>query len=137
MPRAKTLLLVLILALPASGPAAGIPLVDVAGAAHGAATVSLPRGLVVLKIKGLAPLPASVDTGSEIFTAHVYKAYLASSTDPAVEIFLGDVYPNAKQSAVRRVALKGDLSAMGLNRIAVTGFSRDGLKSFDVLTASF
>ena len=137
MQRAKGLLLALVLALRAAAPAAGIPLVDVAGAAHGSATVSLPRGVVVLKIKGLPPLPASITAGSETFTAHVYKAYLASSADPAVEIFLGDVYPNAKQAAIRKSTFKGDLSAMGLDRIAVTAFSKDGLKSFDVLIASF
>lgn len=137
MPRRNALVLLLVLALPVSAAAAGIPLVDAAGAAHGSATVNLPRGVVVLKIKGLAPLPASVNTGSETFTAHIYKAYVASSTDPAVEIFLGDVYPNAKQSAIRKTTFKGDLSAMGLNRLTVTAFSKDGLKSFDVLAATF
>ena len=138
MPRIKALVLTMILsALPLSAPAAGIPLVDAAGAARGSATVSLPRGVIVLKIKGLAPLPASINTGSETFTAHVYKAYIVASADPAVEIFLGDVYPNGKQSAIRKATFKGDLSAMGLNRIAVTAFSKDGLKSFDVLAATF
>ena len=127
MRRVQTLLLAFVLGLPASALPAGIPLVDGGGASRGVATVSLPRGVVVLKIKGLAPLPASVSTGTETFTAHVYKAYITSSADPAVEIYLGDVYPSAKQAAIRKVALKGDISAMGLNRITVTGFSKDGL----------
>jgi len=112
--------------------AAGIPLVDPTGAAHGAAVVKLTRGLVQLKIAGLAPLPAPAGD----FTAYNYKAYLFSSADPAVEIFLTDVFPNGKQRANRKIALGGDVSRMGLNRIAVTAFSSDGQKSLDVLTAT-
>jgi hypothetical protein len=64
--------------------AAGIPLVDPTGAAHGAAVVKLTRGLVQLKIAGLAPLRRPAGD----FTAYNYKAYLVSSADPAVEIYL-------------------------------------------------
>lgn len=134
----SSLLLAAVLSLiPAAVPAAGIPLVDAGGAPHGSVSLNLARGSVALKVTSLAPLPADVSTGSESFTAHVYKAYLCSSADPAVEIFLGDVFPNGKQRAARKVALKGDLTRMGFDRIAVTAFSKDGLKSFDVLTAGF
>lgn len=133
-----TLLLAAALALlPARARAAGVPLVDAAGAPHGSVNLNLPRGLVLLKVAGLAPLPTDVNTGTETFTAHLYKAYIYASADPAVELFLADVFPNGKQKAVRKVALKGDLSRMGFDRIAVTAFSKDGLKSFDVLTATF
>ena len=117
-------------AVPAFG--AGIPLVDAGGAAHGAVVVKLTRGLVQLKIAGLAPLPAPAAD----FTATCYKAYLFSSTDPANEIFLTDVFPNGKQRANRRIALGGDVSRLGLDRVAVTAFSSDGQKSLDVLTAT-
>jgi hypothetical protein len=112
--------------------AAGIPLVDAGGATHGAVVVKLTRGLVQLKIAGLAPLPAPVAD----FTAYDYKAYLVSSADPAVEIFLTDVFPNGRQRANRKIALGGDVSRMGLDRVAITAFSSDGQKSFDVLTAT-
>jgi hypothetical protein len=130
-----TLRLVLALVVGATASpalAAGVPLVDAGGAAHGAVVVKLTRGLVQLKIAGLATLPAPAAD----FTASVYKAYLFSSADPAVEIFLTDVFPNGKQRANRRIALGGDVSRLGLDRVAVTAFSSDGQKSFDVLTAT-
>lgn len=130
------ILLAAVLLLPGAVAAAGVPLLDAGGAQHGSVNVNLGRGSVVLKIAGLAPLPAIVSTGTATFTAHLYKAYLSASGDPAVEIFLGDVYPNAKQRAVRKVALKGDVSHMGFDRVAVTAYSKDGLQSFDVLTAT-
>ena len=137
MSPSKLLLATAVWMIPTGVLAAGIPLVDAGGASHGSASLNLARGSVALKVTSLAPLPADVSTGSETFTAHVYKAYLSSSADPAVEICLGDVFPNGKQRAVRKVALKGDLSRMGFDRIAITAFSKDGLKSFDVLTAGF
>ena len=85
-----------------------------------------------MKITALAPLPAAVET----FTAYEYKAYLLSSADPAVEIYLADVYPDARQRAVRKVVLGGDVSQMGLDRVVVTAFSKDGQSSADVLTAA-
>jgi hypothetical protein len=126
--------LMAVLAGPAS--AAGIPLVDAAGAPHGSIALNLAHGQVKFKATGLAPLPASL-TGPPPFTAYAYKAYLFSSADPAIEIFLTDVYPNGKQVAARRVALGGDVSHMGCDRLAITAFSKDGQQSFDVLTASF
>jgi hypothetical protein len=131
------LLLVVLTALSRPAYAAGVPLLDASGASHGSVVLRLSRGQVQVKIAGLAPLPASVSTGTETFTAFVYKAYVFSSVDPAVEIFLTDVYPNAKQRAARRVSLGGDASRMGLDRVAVTAFSSNGQKAFDVLTASF
>ena len=131
----STLLLAMVLALPVPARAAGIPLLDAGGGSHGSVSLNLGRGLVTLKITSLAPLPADV-TGTETFTAHLYKAYLSSSADAAVEIFLGDVYPSAKQRAKRKAVLGGDVSRMGFDRVTVTAFSKDGLKSFDVLTAS-
>ncbi|HJQ85705.1 MAG TPA: hypothetical protein VKA21_16580 [Candidatus Binatia bacterium] len=124
-----------VLSAPAFG--AGIPLLDASGTARGSAVLRLSKGQIQLKIAGLAPLPAAATSGSETFTAHLYKAYLFSSADPAVEIFLADVYPNAKQRASRRIALGGDVSHMAFDRIAVTAFSSDGQKTADVLTASF
>ena len=129
---ARVLAIVLVLVLPSITPAAGVPLLDPAGGAHGSVRVVLTRGIVLMKITGLATIPATVDT----FTAYEYKAYLLSSTDPAVEIYLTDVYPDARQRAVRRVVLGGDVSQMGLNRVVVTAFSKDGQNSADVLTAA-
>jgi hypothetical protein len=122
--------------LPLGAFAGGIPLVDAAGTAHGSVALNLARGQVKLKAVGLAPLPASI-AGTPAFTAYIYKVYLFASADPADEIYLTDVYPNAKQVAVRRVALGGDVSHMGLDRLAITAFSKDGQQSFDVLGASF
>ena len=82
---------VFLLALPAVTRAAGVPFLDSAGGAHGSVKVVLGRGIVQMKITALAPLPAAVET----FTAYEYKAYLLSSADPAVEIYLADVYPDA------------------------------------------
>jgi len=122
--------------VPAVAPAAGIALVDAGGAPHGAVVVKLSRGLVQLKITSLAPLPAAATDATGAFTATSYKAYAYASADPAVEVFLTDVYPNARQRAVRKVALGGDASRLGLDRIAVTAFSSDGQHSADVLTAT-
>ena len=127
---------VLVAALAGRVAAAGIPLVDAAGTPHGSVALNLARGQVKFKATGLAPLPAAV-SGPPAFTAYAYKAYLFSSADPAIEIFLTDVYPNGKQLAVRRVALGGDVSHMGCDRLAITAFSKDGQQSVDVLTASF
>jgi hypothetical protein len=121
---------------PAVSSAGKVPLMDDTGASQGKVTTNLKRGLIKLKISGLAPLPALVTTTTETFTATEYRAYLLSSVDPTVEIFLGQIYPNAKQRAKGGVALKGDLSQMGLDRVVVTAFSSDGQHSFDVLTAA-
>jgi hypothetical protein len=125
----------LILAVPAVARSAGVPLLDGAGGAHGSAKVVLTRGIVQLKITGLAPLPASVSAAAA-FVAHEYKVYLVSTADPAVEIFLTDLYPDARQRAARKVVLGGDVSQMGLDRVVVTAFSKDGQSSADVLTAA-
>ena len=118
--------------LPAGAGAAGVPLVDAAGAPHGTVKVVLARGLVQMKIVGLVRLPSTVGS----FTAHEYKAYLLSSTDPANEVYLTDVYPDARERSARKVALGGDLSQMGLDRVVITAFSKDGQSSADVLTAA-
>src|SRR5262245_23219854 len=107
--------------LPLRAFAGGIPLVDAAGAPHGSVALNLARGQVKLKAVGLAPLPAPI-AGTPAFTAYSYKVYLFASADPADEIYLTDVYPNAKQIVVRRVALGGDVSHMGLDRLAITAF---------------
>jgi hypothetical protein len=130
-------LIALLMGLPAAARAAGVPLRDASGAAHGTAVLNLARGQVTLKITGLALLPAAVSGGGTPFTADSYKAYAFSSANPAVEIFLTDVYPNTKQRATRRIALGGDASHMGIDRVAVTAYSSDGQQSFDVLTATF
>ena len=113
-----------------------VALVDASGGVHGNVNVNLARGSIRLKATSLAPLPATVDTGSGTFTAHLYKTYLSSSTDAAVEVSLGDLFPNGKQRAVQKAKLRGDLSQMGLDRFTVTAFSKDGQSAFDVLTAT-
>jgi hypothetical protein len=131
---ARALLSLALMASMAS--AAGVPLLDATGASHGSAKVVLARGIVQLKIAGLARLPASVSTGTAVFTAHEYKAYLVSTADPAVEVWVGDVYPDGRTRAVRKTVLGGDLTQMGLDRLVVTAFSKDGVDSFDVLSAT-
>jgi hypothetical protein len=133
---APAVVLAVFLALPAAVRAAGVPFLDPAGASHGIVKVVLPRGVVQMKIVGLARIPATVSAGSTTFTATEYKAYLLSSADPAVEIYLADVYPDARGRAVRKVLLSGDVSQMGLNRVVVTAFSADGQSSADVLAAA-
>jgi len=130
--KVSIIVLTVALALSASAWARGIPLVDATGAAHGTVKVTLARGSVAFKITGLARLPAPVNA----FTATEYKAYLLSSTDAAVEIYLTDIYPDSRQRTTRKVALGGDVSQLGLDRVVVTAFSKDGQSSFDVLTAT-
>lgn len=135
MPK-RSLILGLVLLLPVPALAAGVPLLDAAGASHGSVKLNLGAGKVQMKIVGLAPLPADVPGAAPPFTATLYKAYLASSLDPAIEIFLGDVYPNGKLKASRKVALGGDVGRLGFDRVTVTAFSKDGQQAFDVLTAT-
>jgi len=112
-----------------------IPLLDKDGIAHGVVSVKLESGAASAKFD-LPPLPATVSTGTEDFEATIYKAYLVNSLDPAVEVSLGDVYPSSKSKAKLKSAIKGDLSGLGLDRFVVVAFSKDGLSSFDVLTAT-
>ena len=130
----RLFVLLILLLLPGPAAAGGVPLVDAAGAPHGSVTAVLARGSVRMKITGLPALPAQPPGAS--FTAYVYKAYLTSSTDPAVEMFLADVYPNAKQSAAVRLALNGDLSRLGLDRVVLTAYAKDARSSADVLSAT-
>lgn len=113
----------------------GIPMLDRLAAPHGAAVVNLLKGAVNLKVM-LAPLPATIDTGVGTFSATIYKAYLASSTDATLEIPLGSLYPNTKGKAAVAAALKGDISRFGFDRVVVVAYSKDGLSSFDVLTGA-
>ncbi len=129
--------LAVVLLAPLTVPAAGIPLMDASGASKGSVTLRLATGVVQLKVKGLAALPAATTGPGGPFTATVYKAYLSSSTDPGVEIFLTDIYPNGRLRAARRIALGGDVSHLGLDRVAVTAYSSNAQQSADVLTASF
>ena len=122
------------LALPGVAMAGGLPLVDSTGAAHGSAVVSLTKGTVKMKVTGLPTLPAQPPGAA--FTAYVYKAYLTSTADAAVEIFVADVYPNASGAAKPKVKLGGDVSRLGLDRLVVTAYSKDARDSFDVLTAT-
>jgi hypothetical protein len=128
-------LVALVVLAPLSAGAAGVPLLDGAGGSHGSAAVNLTKGSVKMKISGLPQLPAAQPLGAT-FSAYVYKAYLTSSADPAVEIFVGDVYPNAKGVAKAKVTLKGDVSLLGLDRVVVTAYSKDARDSLDVLTAT-
>ena len=125
----------LVVVAPLMASAAGVPLLDPAGGSHGTASVTLAKGSVKMKITGLPQLPATAPLGAT-FSAYVYKAYLTSSSDPAVEIFIADVYPNAKGVAKAKAALKGDLSLLGLDRVVVTAYSKDARESLDVLTAT-
>ena len=130
----RTILLTLGLVVPLTAVAAGIPLVDSGGGSHGSASVSLTKGTVKMKITGLPALPAQPPGAS--FTAYVYKAYLTSSTDAAVEIFVADVWPSGAGSAKPKVKLGGDVSRLGLDRLVVTAYSKDARDAFDVLTAT-
>ena len=126
---------VLVLAAPLMAQRRGVPLLDPAGGSHGSAAVDAREGLG----EDEDHRPAAAAGGAAArrdFSAYVYKAYLTSSADPAVEIFLADVYPNAKGVAKAKVALKGDLSLLGLDRVVVTAYSKDARDSFDVLTAT-
>jgi len=125
----------LVLVAPLMARAAGVPLLDPAGGSHGTAAVTLSKGSVRMKITGLPQLPAANPLGAT-FTAYVYKAYLTSSADPAVEVFVADVYPNGKSIAKAKAAFKGDLSLLGLDRVVVTAYSKDARDSLDVLTAT-
>ncbi len=130
----RTMVLALGLAVPGMAAAGGIPLLDSTGAAHGSAVVSLTKGTVKMKITGLPPAPATPPGAT--LTAYVYKAYLTSSADAAVEIFVGDVYPTSSGTAKPKVKLGGDVSHLGLDRLVVTAFSKDARDSADVLTAA-
>jgi hypothetical protein len=112
-------------------------LLDKAQETKGMAVVNLAKGSVAVKAT-LAPLPAVIDTGTGTFTATIYKAYLLSSTDGAMEIPIGSLYPTAKSKCSATLATKGDLSSLlfGFDRVVVTAYSKDGLSSFDVLTGT-
>jgi hypothetical protein len=125
----------LLLAANAAHAAGGVPMLDRNAVSQGSATVSLAKGSVKVKVT-LAPLPATIDTGTEQFEATFYKAYLLSSTDPAKEIPLATIYPTSLGKASVKAALKGDLSLLGLDRVVIVAFSKDGLSSFDVLTGT-
>jgi hypothetical protein len=124
----------MVLGLIGTAAAGGVPLVDATGAPHGSVNASLGKGSVKMKITGLPALPAQPPGAS--FTAYVYKAYLTSTADPAVEIFLADVYPSGSGAAKPKTKLGGDVSRLGLNRVVVTAYSKDARDSFDVLTAA-
>jgi hypothetical protein len=124
--------------LAASGARAagtGIPMLNKDAVSQGSAKVGLAKGSVSLKLT-LAPLPAQIDTGTEQFEATIYKAYLVSTADPAMEIPLGNVYPTTLSKAGLKAALKGDLTQMGFDKVVVVAYSKDGLHSFDVLTGT-
>ena len=127
--------LFLSLACAATTAAGGVPLVDASGGSHGSVIASLAKGSVKLKVTGLPRLPATQPLGAA-FDAYVYKAYLVSSGDPAVEVYLADVFPSSSGAAKVKVTPKGDLSALGLDRLVVTAYSKDARGSFDVLTAA-
>jgi hypothetical protein len=112
-----------------------VPLVDRLAVSQGSVKFNLVKGMVSAKFN-LAPLPAIVDTGTEQFTATIYKAYLISSTDPAIEIPLATLYPTTLGKAVVKTLLKGNVSLLGLDRFVVVAYSKDGLFSFDVLTGT-
>ena len=55
--------------------AGGVPMLDSDGVEQGSAKVNLAKGSVSVKAT-LAPLPATIDTGTVQFEATIYKAYL-------------------------------------------------------------
>lgn len=112
-----------------------VPLLDRLAVEQGSVKFNFVKGTVSAKFN-LAPLPALVDTGTEQFTATIYKAYLVSSTDPAIEIPLATLYPTTLGKAVVKTLLKGNVSLLGLDRFVVVAYSKDGLSSFDVLTGT-
>jgi hypothetical protein len=122
-------------AAPALAGSSGVPMLDKDGASQGSAKVSLVKGSVKVNAT-LAPLPAAIDTGTEQFEATIYKAYLVSSTDPAVEVPLATVYPTTLGKVAMKATLKGDVSLLGLDRVVIVAFSKDGISSFDVLTGT-
>ena len=111
------------------------PLVDRLAVEQGSVKFNLEKGTVSAKFN-LAQLPAVIDTGTEQFTATIYKAYLVSSTDPALEIPLATLYPTTLGKAAVKTLLKGNVSLIGLDRFVVVAYSKDGLFSFDVLTGT-
>ena len=130
-----TLCALLLLTAGADAGKEKLSLLDKDGLPQGSAVIQFEKGSAKAKFD-LAPLPATIDTGGEPFEATIYKAYLVNSLDPAVEISLGDVYPSTKSRAKLKAAFKGDLSGLGLDRLVVVAFSKDGLSSFDVLSAA-
>jgi len=132
----KLTLLTLCLLFFVSGAGAApvsVPVVDRLAVSQGSLKFDLVRGSISAKFN-LAPLPALVDTGTEQFTATIYKAYLVSSTDAAIEIPLATLFPTTLGKAAVKTLLKGNVSLMGLDRFVVVAYSKDGLSSFDVLT---
>ena len=113
-----------------------VPMLDGLAVQRGLAKVDLVKGTVVLKAT-MVQLPALLNAGApEEFTATIYRAYLASSTDPALEIPLGSIYPTSKGVGRLAAALKGNVSLLGLDRVVVVAYSKDGLSSLDVLTGT-
>jgi hypothetical protein len=112
-----------------------VSMLDRLGVAQGSAKITLATGAVTAKV-ALASLPATIETGAAPFQATCYRAYLLSSTDPAVEISLGAVWPSVKNAAQVKAAFKGDVSKLGLDRLVIVAYSKDGLSSFDVLTGT-
>jgi hypothetical protein len=130
--------LVLSLFLLAGGASAAsqkISMVDRLQVEQGAAKVNLSKGLVSVKATVL-PLPAQIDTGAGTFEATLYRAYLTSSTDASTEIPLGAIYPPTSGKFNVKYALNGDISLLGMDRVVVVAFSKDGQSSFDVLTGT-
>ena len=120
----------------ADAAVAKVPMFDQLAVQKGLAKVDLVKGTVVLKAT-LAQLPVLVNPGApEEFTATIYRAYLASSTDAAIEIPLGSVYPTGLGVVIVKAALRGNVSLLGLDRVVVVAYSKDGLSSSDVLTGT-
>lgn len=114
-----------------------VPLLDRLLAEQGSAKLNLEKGSVSFKATVL-PLPAQIDTGTGIFEATLYRAYLTKSTDATVEVPIGGpIYPpTSGKINVKGAFSKGDLSLLGLDRVVVVAISKDGLSSFDVLTGT-
>ena len=126
----------LLLAGGADAAAQKIDMLDRLAVAQGSAKVDLAKGLVKVSATVL-PLPAQIDTGAGTFEATLYRAYLTSSTDATVEVPLGAIYPpTSGKIKVNALLGKGDLSLLGLDRVVIVAFSKDGLSSFNVLTGT-
>ena len=99
------LVLCLLLFMSVAGAApVTVPVVDRLAVEQGSVKFDLVKGMVNAKFN-LAMLPAIVDTGTEQFTATIYKAYLVSSTDPALEIPLATLYPSTLGKAAVKTLL--------------------------------
>jgi hypothetical protein len=127
----------LLLSLACAGTAAagGVPLVDASGGSHGSVNASLAKGSVKMKVTGLPRLPRRAAARRGVRRLRLQGAYLVSSGDPAVGVYLADVFPSSSGAAKVKVT-KGDLGARSGSIAWSSPHTRRTRGSFDVLTAA-